>query len=86
MKKDGKYFNQNPTPLPNRRHQLTLASDGVFEPKKHHFDEDGSDEDGDTLGLSLKETLSFERVIDRCYVKDFRRLGLISNLSNVSKR
>lgn len=52
------------------------------------LDEEGSEEDSDTLGgnYSAREPQSFERVIDRAYVVEYRRIGLIPSLSNISKR
>ena len=83
VKKDMKFYSPA-TPLPDRRMQLTLAGpDGRSRPV---FEEEGSDDDSDTLGPNAREHQSFERIIERSYVKDYRRIGLIAATSTVAKR
>ncbi|XP_055354318.1 myotubularin-related protein 5-like [Paramacrobiotus metropolitanus] len=88
VKKDFRGYNPTSTPIPERKMQLSLAVPRAG-PARAVFEEESSDRDddgGDTLAPVMKEAHSFERVIDRSYVKDYRRMGLIPSLSNISKR
>ncbi|OQV18473.1 Myotubularin-related protein 13 [Hypsibius exemplaris] len=77
VKKETKHYNPSATPLPDRRLQLNMTVDR----SKPAFEEEGSDDDSDTLGPNGRDNQSFERVIERSYVKDYRRMGLIASAS-----